>query len=124
MKTTEKTSSRFSYGTETLPLLMNSLEKRKSASTIKSSKCSISRINRVKLRYRAYKRKNRVVMKKKDTTKKDAIIDRFWVNVTHPEALDKDGNYIPQGYVEISLEIVPSFAAKDQPNGLGRDAPN
>lgn len=45
---------------------------------------------------KAYKRKRRVVMKKLDTEKKTkTTMDRFWVCFTHPEQLDKEGNYIP-----------------------------
>jgi hypothetical protein len=45
---------------------------------------------------KSYKRKQRVVMKKKDTSKKqNNEVDRFWVVFTNPEELDKDGDYIP-----------------------------
>lgn len=35
--------------------------------------------------------------------------DRWWVAVTHPDAQDKDGNPVPQGFIEISIEILPKF---------------
>lgn len=45
---------------------------------------------------RAYKRKQTVVMKKRDNRKsKLTTMDRFWINVVHPEVKDKDDNYIP-----------------------------
>lgn len=64
-------------------------------------------------------------MKKKDQTKaKLTTLDRFWVNVVHPEVKDKDDNYISQGFAEISIEILPKSAAAESNNGMGRDAPN
>ena len=72
---------------------------------------------------KAYKRKAKVVMKKKDT-KKDITLDRWWVVLTHPDAVDDNGNFIPQGYCEISIEILPKEASKELENGMGRDTPN
>lgn len=62
-------------------------------------------------------------MKKMDTKEK-RLLDRFWVCFTHPDFKDKDDNYIPQGYAEISVEILPKALADEIQNGLGRDAPN
>lgn len=42
----------------------------------------------------------------------------------HPDALDDDGNKLPQGQVCCSFELVPTEEALKNPNGLGRDAPN
>ena len=62
-------------------------------------------------------------MKKFDLkTKKNS--DRFWVAFTHPEAKDDKENYIPQGYAEISIEIMPKAAADEVSAGVGRDSPN
>ena len=72
---------------------------------------------------RAYKRKQKLVMKKFDSKTKRTV-DRWWVCFTHPEAKDKEDNYIPQGYAEISVEIMPKSAAVEVINGLGRDGPN
>lgn len=64
-------------------------------------------------------------MKKRDNRKsKLTTMDRFWINVVHPEVKDKDDNYIPQGYAEISVEILPKAAATEKNNGMGRDQPN
>ena len=43
---------------------------------------------------------------------------------SNPEEVDKDGDYIPQGYAEISIEILPKGAADENENALGRDSPN
>lgn len=72
---------------------------------------------------RAYKRKTKVTMKKMDLKTKKPM-DRFWICLTHPEAKDKDDNYIPQGFAEISIEILPKHLADEINNGLGRDGPN
>ena len=61
-------------------------------------------------------------MKKKDA--KGKMLERFWICVTNPEVTDKDGNFIPQGYAEISIEILPVGFAKELDAGLGRDSPN
>ena len=63
-------------------------------------------------------------MKKTDHSKKDANVDRFWVVFTNPECQDKDGDYEPQGYAEISIELVPESVCLETECGLGRDAPN
>ncbi len=60
------------------------------------------------------------MMKKFDSKLKRAV-DRFWVCFTHPEEKDKDDNYIPQGYAEISIEIIPKNFSEEVPNGQGRD---
>lgn len=62
--------------------------------------------------YRAYKRKAKVVMKKKDT-KANKLIDRFWLCFTHPDFKDANDNYIPQGYAEVSIEILPKALADE-----------
>ena len=62
-------------------------------------------------------------MKKRDSKLKRPV-ERFWVCFTHPEEKDAEGNYKPQGYAEISVEILPKKLAEDNQNGLGRDAPN
>ena len=51
--------------------------------------------------------------------------DRIWLMLTHPEWRDpRTGNYTPQGYIEISVEILPQKLADERANGFGRDAPN
>jgi hypothetical protein len=42
----------------------------------------------------------------------------------HPDVVDKDGNPIPQGFAEISLEIIPKPMANELLCGNGRDQPN
>lgn len=80
--------------------------------------------------YRAYKRKQKVAMRKIDTKSsktdvKDKLKDRFWIGFTHPDQMDKtQTNYLNQGFAEISIEILPKTYATQQLNGLGRDAPN
>jgi len=54
---------------------------------------------------------------KKLNTKTKQTVDKFWVAITHPEALDEKENYIPQGYCEISIEILPKAFADEIPNG-------
>ena len=44
--------------------------------------------------------------------------------MNHPDAVDKNGASIPQGWVEISLEILPKSMTKECDNGMGRDSPN
>lgn len=51
-------------------------------------------------------------------------MERFWVCFTHPEEKDENENYKPQGYAEISIEILPKHLADEIQNGLGRDGPN
>jgi len=68
-------------------------------------------------------RRNKVVMKKWDT-KNNKEMDRWWVVLTHPEAVDEAGNPIPQGYLEMSVEILPGGLSKELDNGMGRDSPN
>jgi hypothetical protein len=76
--------------------------------------------------YRAYKRKSKVIYKKKVYKGKDtfSISDRWWICMTHPDEVDKDGNPKPQGFCEVSLEILPKSMAVETPNGSGRDQPN
>jgi hypothetical protein len=62
-------------------------------------------------------------MKMRDA-KTEKLLERFWICFTHPEFKDKDDNYIPQGYAEISIEILPKTLANEIENGLGRDGPN
>ena len=54
-------------------------------------------------------------MKKKKP--KNIISDRWTVALYHPEALDKDGNQVPQGFCELSIEILPKTQAEEVPNG-------
>ena len=42
----------------------------------------------------------------------------------HPDAVDKNGDQVPQGYAQISIEILPKNLADEVPNGNGRDGPN
>ncbi len=72
---------------------------------------------------KVYKRKKRVVMKKYDSKLKKNL-DRFWLCFTHPEEKDANDNYIPQGYAEVSIEIMPKGFADEVEAGIGRDAPN
>lgn len=72
---------------------------------------------------RAYKRKKRVVYKKMDLTKKQAT-DRWWIVLYNPEVVDKNGAKVPQGYCQISLEMIPKTLASEVPNGPGREQPN
>jgi len=45
--------------------------------------------------------------------------------LSHPERRDKEtAEYIPQGYLEISVEVLPIKSAEKLKNGSGRDAPN
>lgn len=49
---------------------------------------------------------------------KRVILDRQWVQMTHP-------NYGgPQGSVELTVEIIPAAEARAAPVGLGREQPN
>ena len=61
---------------------------------------------------------------KKINSKDQKRMERFWVVFTHPEEKDENENYIPQGYAEISIEILPKGLATEVENGLGRDGPN
>lgn len=70
---------------------------------------------------RAYKGKRTVTMKKKVG---ETLMDRWWIMFTNPEHKDKDDNYIPQGFAEISLELVPKLIIDERSNGNGREAPN
>jgi hypothetical protein len=59
---------------------------------------------------KAYKRKERVVMRKMDTKKKK-LLERFWISFTHPEQVDAENNCLPQGFAEVSIEILPKKLA-------------
>ena len=63
-------------------------------------------------------------MKKMVDPKKKLTTDKFWVAFTNPENMDANGNYLPQGYAMISIEILPKSLADEVTCGMGRDAPN
>ena len=45
--------------------------------------------------------------------------------LTHPEQRDpKTAEYIPQGYLEVSVEVLPIEEADKLKNAFGREAPN
>lgn len=45
--------------------------------------------------------------------------------LTHPDCRDpKTGQFSPQGFVEVSIEVLPQEEADKLKNGQGRDAPN
>jgi hypothetical protein len=45
--------------------------------------------------------------------------------LTHPDHRDKKtAEYIPQGYLEVSVEVMPLKTAEKLSNGFGRDSPN
>jgi hypothetical protein len=65
------------------------------------------------------------VFRKKDLSKKvETVTDRWWIAMFHPEAVDKNGDKVPQGFCQISLEIIPKNLANETPNGNGREQPN
>mmetsp|Transcript_40048 Transcript_40048/g.29548 ORF Transcript_40048/g.29548 Transcript_40048/m.29548 type:complete len:119 (-) Transcript_40048:247-603(-) len=66
---------------------------------------------------KAYMRKKRVVMKKVGKEKEELKYDKFWVVFTHPEKTEENGDYIPQGYCEISIEVVPKQVMEEAPVG-------
>jgi hypothetical protein len=66
-------------------------------------------------------------MKKKNASAKEGdngLMDRWWLMFTNPEKKDANDNYIPQGFAEISLELVPKMVKDERSNGNGREAPN
>jgi hypothetical protein len=45
--------------------------------------------------------------------------------LTHPDCRDpKTGDFVPQGFIEISAEVMPKEVADKFANGFGRDPPN
>jgi hypothetical protein len=73
---------------------MISLESAPSNSMTTHSKCLRSKDSHTYNIVRAYKRKERMVMKKRDPTN-DKKNDRFWLAFTHPEKKDANGDPIP-----------------------------
>jgi hypothetical protein len=63
-----------------------------------------------------------MVMRKTKKGQKE-MLEKFWIPFTLPDK--KEGDIlIPQGFAEISIELIPKSAAKEKENGMGRDAPN
>lgn len=50
-------------------------------------------------------------MLRKVDMKTKKLLDRFWISFTHPDQVDTENNYLPQGYAEISIEILPKKLA-------------
>jgi hypothetical protein len=74
-------------------------------------------------------------MKKMEKVGKNQVgpADKFWVTLTHPEAIDMaTGLYSPQvckfsnfkGKILMSVEVLPINIANEIQNGYGRDPPN
>ncbi|CAI2384461.1 unnamed protein product [Moneuplotes crassus] len=73
---------------------------------------------------KSYKRGKSVKMLKNLPNKKKKS-DRMWLLLTHPDRRDDmTGEYEPQGYLEVSVEIMPQEEADDKQNGFGRESPN
>lgn len=81
-------------------------------------------LNDYEMLTKVYKRDKPVKMKKIHPTlgKKS---DRMWLKLTHPDCVDKkSGEYKTQGYIEISVEVLPKERADTLKNGYGRESPN
>ena len=63
-------------------------------------------------------------MKKLDPKNKKKT-DRIWLMLTHPDEKNKKtGAFKPQGYVEVSIEVLPKKLADEMHNGFGQEARN
>ena len=72
---------------------------------------------------KAYKRNDKVSMKRINPKKQKS--DRMWFMLTHPDFRDKKtAEYLPQGYVEVSIEVLPKALADKLNNGFGRGERN
>jgi hypothetical protein len=73
---------------------------------------------------KAYKRKKRASMIMRNRKKRKKRTDRFWLTCTNPAEKTSFGEYIPQGYVEVGLEVMSKTQSEKLKNEQGRDSPN
>ena len=73
---------------------------------------------------KAYKRDEVVKMQKLDPKNKKKS-EKIWLRLTHPDCMDeKSGEYSAQGYIQVSVEVLPLDKSETFKNGFGRESPN